>query len=69
VHAVKLPVTAAVAIECEFWTGSDDWNGVCHEFSITVRGNSFEGAKRNMEGALATHIESVLRQYRHEPAA
>jgi len=68
-HAVKLPVTAPVTIECEFWPENDGWNGVCREFSIPVRGSSFEDAKRTMEEALSAYIESVLRQYRREPAA
>jgi hypothetical protein len=68
-HAVKLPVTAPVSLECEFWIDSDGWNGVCQEFSITVRSSSFEGAKRDMEAALQAHIETMLRHRERGHAA
>lgn len=39
----------------------DGWNGVCEDLSLTVRGSSFEDAKRKMEAALQRQMESVLR--------
>ena len=62
-HAVKLKVSANVPKDCSFWTEDDGWNGVCEELSLTVRGSSFEDAKRKMEAALQAHIESVLRKH------
>jgi predicted RNase H-like HicB family nuclease len=62
-HAVKLKVSANVPTDCSFWLEDDGWNGVCEELSITVRGSSFEDAKRKMEAALQAHIESVLSQH------
>jgi predicted RNase H-like HicB family nuclease len=46
-----------------FWLEDDGWNGVCENLSLSVRGGSFEDVKRNMEAALQTHIESVLREH------
>lgn len=60
-HAVKVPVTASVPIECEFWTEDDGWTGCCPELKITVRGNNFEEAKKEMEVTLQTEIKSILR--------
>ena len=60
-NAVKLSVTASVPIECEFWTEDDGWKGACVELSATVQGSNFEEAKKNMEAALQTALESVLR--------
>ena len=68
-HAVKLPVTAPIVLECEFWIENDGWNGVCRELSVTVRGSSFEDAKREMEAALKTRIEAVLYRAADEHAA
>ena len=62
-HAVTLKVSANVPKDCSFWPEDDSWNGVCEELSLTVRGSSFEDAKRNMEAALQAHIESVLRKH------
>jgi len=62
-HAVKLKVSANVPKDCSFWLQDDGWNGVCEELSLTVRGSSFEDAKRKMETALQAHIESVLRKH------
>jgi predicted RNase H-like HicB family nuclease len=62
-HAVKLKVSANVPKDCRFWTENDGWNGACAELSLTVRGSSFEDAKRKMEAALQAHIESVLRKH------
>ena len=60
-HAVEVPVIASVPIECLFWTEDDGWKGACAELSVTVRGGNFEEAKKNMEAALQTCIEAVLR--------
>ena len=62
-HPVMLKVSANVPKDCSFWPEDDSWNGVCEELSLTVRGSSFEDAKRNMEAALQAHIESVLRKH------
>jgi len=62
-HAVKLMVSANIPTDCSFWLEDDGWNGVCEELSITVRGSSFEDAKRKMEAALQAHVESVLREH------
>ena len=59
-HAVKLKVSANVPKDCSFWLQDDGWNGVCEELSLTVRGSSFEDAKRKMEAALQAHVERVL---------
>jgi predicted RNase H-like HicB family nuclease len=61
--AVTLKVSANVPKDCSFWPEDDGWNGVCEELSLTVRGSSFEDAKKKMEAALQAHIESVLRQH------
>jgi predicted RNase H-like HicB family nuclease len=60
-NAVKLAVTASVPVECQFWTEDDGWKGACTELSVTVHGRNFEEAKKNMEEALQTAVESVLR--------
>jgi predicted RNase H-like HicB family nuclease len=62
-HPVTLKVSANVPKDCSFWPEDDSWNGVCEELSLTVRGSSFEDAKRKMEAALQAHIESVLRKH------
>jgi primosomal replication protein N len=59
-HPVKLRVIAGVPKDCNFWLEHDSWNGVCEELGVTVRGSSFEDAKRKMEAGLQAHIESVL---------
>lgn len=59
--AVKLKVAASVARDCEFWAEDDGWAGLCKEPSVTVRGSSFEDAKRQMEAALQDYIEKALR--------
>ena len=61
-HPVTLKVSANVPKDCSFWPEDDSWNGVCEELSLTVRGSSFEDAKRKMEAALQAHIESFLRK-------
>ena len=62
-QAIKLKVTASVPKDCIFQLQDDGWNGVCEELSVTVRGDSFEDAKREMETALQAHIEGVLRKH------
>ena len=62
-HPVTLKVSANVPKDCSFWPEDDSWNGVCEELSLTVRGSSFEDAKRKMEAALQSHIESILRKH------
>jgi predicted RNase H-like HicB family nuclease len=59
-HAVALPVTPCLAIECKFWRGDDGWNGSSEHPSITVQAATFEQAKTEMEFALGAHIESLL---------
>ncbi len=60
-NAVKLAVAATVLMECEFSTEDDGWKGSCAQLSVTVRGSNFEEAKKHMEAALQTAIESLLR--------
>jgi predicted RNase H-like HicB family nuclease len=62
-RAVKLKVFASVPKDCSFCLEDDGWKGVCEELSLTIRGGSFEDAKRKMEAALQAHIESVLRKH------
>ncbi len=61
-NAVKLAVSASIPIECTFWPENDGWTGVCDELSVTVRGNNFEQAKKQMETELQASIESFLRR-------
>jgi hypothetical protein len=35
-NAVKLAVTASVAMEFEFWTEDDGWKGACADLSVTA---------------------------------
>ena len=62
-QAVKLKVTASVVRDCTFWAEDDGWAGHCEELSVSVRGSSFEDAKRQMEAALQVYIEKVLRKH------
>jgi predicted RNase H-like HicB family nuclease len=62
-RAVKLKVVASVPKDCAFWAEGDGWDGLCKELSVTVRGNSFEDAKRQMETALQDYVENVLRKH------
>jgi predicted RNase H-like HicB family nuclease len=59
-HAVNLPVTPFLRIECKFWLTDDGWNGSCEKPSIAVQAGSFEHAKSEMEIALGKHIENLL---------
>ena len=56
---VSLKVTANIAINCDFWSQGDGW--LCKSPSATVRGSSFEDAKKNMATELQEHIERILR--------
>ena len=62
-QATKLMVTASIPKDCIFQLEDDGWNGVCEELSVTIRGSSFEDAKRKMEAALQAHIERVLQEH------
>jgi predicted RNase H-like HicB family nuclease len=62
-RAVSLQVTASVPIDCEFWPDGDGWKALCKKPSITVRGSSFEDAKKNMAAELQVHIERILREH------
>ena len=61
-HAVTLRVTPFLRIECKFWLTNDGWNGSCEHPSIAIQAGSFEHAKSEMEIALGTYIESLLRE-------
>jgi len=37
--------------------------GLCKNLAVTVRGSSFEDAKKNMAGELQVHIEKILREH------
>jgi hypothetical protein len=63
-YAVKVPVTASVLVECVFCTESDGWKGACEELGIAVRGNNFGEAKKNLETALQTHLQLILRKHK-----
>jgi hypothetical protein len=59
-QTVTLEVAAEVPIECDFWPEDDGWKGLCKSLSITVRGSSFEDAKKNMADELQGGIEKIL---------
>ena len=59
---VNLPVTASIPIGCDFWSEGDGWKGRCESPSVTVGGNSFEDAKKNMATELQAEIERMLRE-------
>ena len=61
-HAVTLRVTPFLRIECKFWLTNDGWNGSCEHPSVAIQAGSFEHAKSEMEIALGTYIESLLRE-------
>ncbi len=69
-QAVNLQVTASVPIDCEFWPEEDGWKGLCKKPSVTVRGSSFEDAKKNMATELQVHMRescvSILTEMRGE---
>jgi hypothetical protein len=62
-EVVNLEVTATIPINCDFWSEEDGWNGLCKSLSVTVRGSSFEDAKKNMAGELQVYIEGILREH------
>jgi hypothetical protein len=57
---INLPVTASIPIGCDFWSEDDGWKGLCKSPSLTVRGGSFEDAKKNMAIELQAEIERIL---------
>jgi hypothetical protein len=62
-QVVSLEVIASIPIDCDFWSEDDGWKGLCKSLSVTVRGSSFEDAKKNMAGELQAHIERILREH------
>jgi hypothetical protein len=62
-QAVKIQVIASVPIECEFWPEDDGWKGLSRSPSATVRGSSFEDAKKNIASELQAQIEAILREH------
>jgi hypothetical protein len=59
-HVVSLFVTAGTPIDCDFWSEDDGWKGTCKTLSITVSGNSFEDARKNMAAELQARVERIL---------
>ena len=57
---VKLEVSASIPIECEFWSEDDGRKGLSRSPEVTVRGSSFEDAKKNMATELQAQIEEIL---------
>jgi hypothetical protein len=62
-EVVNLQVTASIPIDCDFWSENDGWKGLCKSQSVTVRGSSFEDAKKNMATELQVHIDKILREH------
>ena len=62
-QVVNLQVTASIPIDCECWPEDNEWKGLCKSLPITVHGNSFEDAKKNMATELQVHIERILREH------
>jgi hypothetical protein len=62
-EVVTLEVMATIPIECDFWSQDDGWQGLCKSLPLTVRGSSFEDAKKNMAGELQVYIEKLLREH------
>ena len=60
---VNLQVTASIPIDCDFWPEDDGWKGLCKGLAVTVRGSSFEDAKKNMAAKLQADIERILREH------
>ncbi|MGA7925281.1 MAG: hypothetical protein WCA20_04735 [Candidatus Sulfotelmatobacter sp.] len=60
---VSLQVTASIPIDCDFWSEDDGWKGLCNSPPVTVRGSSFEDAKKNMASELQVYIEGILREH------
>ena len=63
---VNLRVAASIRIDCDFWSEDDGWKGLCNGLSVTVRGSSFEDAKKNMAAELEADIEKILREHHKE---
>ena len=62
-QVVKLEVNASIPTECEFRPEDDGWKGLSGNPALTVRGSSFEDAKKNMASELQTQIEEILRDH------
>jgi hypothetical protein len=62
-QVVHLPVTASIPIDCEFWSEDDGWKGLSRSPSVTVRGSSFEDAKKNLATELQVQIEGILSEH------
>ena len=62
-QVVTLEVIATIPIDCDFWSEEDGWQGLCKSLSLTVRGTSFEDAKKNMAGELEVYITKLLREH------
>jgi hypothetical protein len=60
---MNLQVTANIPIGCDFWSEDDGWKGLCKNPSVTVRGSSFEDAKKHMATELQAEIERILREH------
>ena len=61
-QVVNLQVTASIPIDCDFWPEDDGRKGLCKSLSVTVRGSSFEDAKKNRATEQA-HIERIRREH------
>ena len=62
-QVVNLQVTASIPTDFDFLSEDDGWKGLCKSQSVTVRGSSFEDAKKNMAIELQVHIERILREH------
>jgi len=67
-QVVTLEVIATIPIDCDFWSEDDGWQGLCKSLSLTVRGTSFEDAKKNMAGELEVYITKLLREHPEKSA-
>jgi hypothetical protein len=62
-EVVTLEVMATIPIACDFWSQDDGWQGSCKSLLLTVRGSSFEDAKKNMAVELQVYMEELLRKH------
>jgi predicted RNase H-like HicB family nuclease len=62
-QVVNMQVTASIPIDCDFWSEDDGWKGLCKSLPVTVRGSSFEDAKKNMATELQVYVERILREH------
>jgi hypothetical protein len=62
-QVVTLSVTASIPVDCDFWSEDNGWTGLCKNLAVTVRGTSFEDAKKNMASELGVQIETILHQH------